>query len=183
ARVAHSMIFADFAGFSQLSETALPVFAQSILGRMGHVLDNYCDGVLYRNSWGDALYAVIENPVDAAEIALNVQSELAEIPDVLKDCAGAHCGIRMGIHHGPIYRGYDAVTGRDSFYGTEVTRTARIEPVTPTGEVYATEAFAAILALETARRFGTHYVGRVQLHKGYGELAMYKLSRLSDVAR
>jgi class 3 adenylate cyclase len=176
-RVAHSMIFADFAGFSRLSEAVLPVFVDEILGRTGILLDEFGDKILYRNSWGDALYAVISTPTDAAEIVLHLQARLAEMPQQLIDCAG-NCGMRIGVHHGPIYRGFDAVIQKPSFFGTEVTRTARIEPVTPTGEVYATEAFAAILALENERRFGAHYVGRVQLAKNYGELAMYKLSRL-----
>jgi hypothetical protein len=176
-RVAHSMIFADFAGFSKLSEAALPLFTSEIFGKAGAVLDEYGDKVLYRNSWGDALYAVIATPIDAAEIVLKLQRQVNDVPELLRDCAGSNCGMRIGLHHGPIYRGHDAVSMRTSFFGTEVTRTARIEPVTPTGEVYATEAFAAILALETEQRFGTHYVGRVQLAKDYGELAMYKLSR------
>jgi adenylate cyclase len=176
-RVEHSMIFGDFAGFSKLSEAALPVFTTEILGKAGAVLDEFGDKVLYRNSWGDAIYAVISTPTDAAEIVLCLQRRLSEIPEILRECAG-NCGMRIGLHHGPIYRGYDAVTMRTSFFGTEVTRTARIEPVTPTGEVYSTEAFAAILALESEQRFGTHYVGRVQLAKNYGELAMYKLSPL-----
>ncbi|QLC21566.1 adenylate/guanylate cyclase domain-containing protein [Parasphingopyxis sp. CP4] len=176
-RVAHSMIFADFAGFSKLSEAALPLFARDIFGRAGKVLDEYGDKILYRNSWGDALYAVVSTPKDAAEIVLKLQTQFAEIPDLLQECAGGNCGMRIGVHHGPIYRGHDAVMMRTTFFGTEVTRTARIEPVTPTGEVYATEAFAAILSLESDRPFGTHYVGRVQLAKNYGTLAMYKLSR------
>ena len=176
-RVAHSMIFADFAGFSSLSEAVLPLFADGVLGPIGRVLDEFGEKVLYRNSWGDALYAVIATPIDAAELALRLQMELSELPEQLTGDA-AQYGMRIGVHHGPIYRGYDGVMKRDSFYGTEVTRTARIEPVTPTGEVYATEAFAAILSLETERKYGTHYVGKVQLAKGYGELAMYKLSRL-----
>lgn len=179
SRVEHSMIFADFAGFSKLSETVLPVFASSILGRIGAVLDRYGDAVLYRNSWGDALYAVVSTPGVAAELVLELQRKLRDMPQELRDCAD-HCGMRIGVHHGPIYRAWDAVMQRPSFFGTEVTRTARIEPVTPTGEVYATEAFAAMLALEPDQPFGTHYVGRITLAKGYGELAMYKLSRLAD---
>jgi class 3 adenylate cyclase len=178
-RVAHSMIFADFAGFSRLSEAVLPVFVDEILGRTGTLLDEFEDEVLYRNSWGDALYAVIASPTDAAEIVLQLQARLTKMPQQLLDCA-ANCGMRIGVHHGPIYRGFDAVIRKPSFFGTEVTRTARIEPVTPTGEVYATEAFAAILALEQEQRFGTHYVGKVQLAKNYGQLAMYKLSRLTQ---
>ena len=178
SRVEHSIIFADFAGFSALSEAVLPVFASSILGRIGAVLDRYGDAVLYRNSWGDALYAVVSTPSVAAELVLDLQRELRDMPQELKNCTD-HCGMRIGVHHGPIYRAWDAVMQRPSFFGTEVTRTARIEPVTPTGEVYATEAFAAMLALEPEQTFGTHYVGRIKLAKGYGELAMYKLSRLA----
>lgn len=175
-RVAHSMIFGDFAGFSKLTEEALPVFATEILGKAGAVLDRFGEKILYRNSWGDAIYAVISTPTDAAEIVTQLQRQLNDVPAILSDAAGANCGMRIGLHHGPIYRGYDAVMMRTTFFGTEVTRTARIEPVTPTGEVYATEAFAAVLALEPEQRFWTHYVGRVQLAKNYGELAMYKLS-------
>lgn len=175
-RVAHSMIFADFAGFSKLTEPVLPVFVHSILGRIGGVLDRYGDKVLYRNSWGDALYAVIGDAADAAEIVLELRDMLREIPIELRDCAG-DCGMRISVHHGPIYTAHDAVMNRQSFFGTEVTRTARIEPVTPMGEVYATEAFAAMLALGSARPYGTHYVGRIKLAKDYGQLAMYKLSR------
>lgn len=179
-RVEHSMLFADFAGFSKLSEAALPVFVSEILGQAGAVLDEYGDKILYRNSWGDAIYAVISSPSDAAEIVLHLQRRLNDVPQILRD-PDTNCGMRIGLHHGPIYRGYDAVTMRTSFFGSEVTRTARIEPVTPTGEVYATEAFAAILALESEQRFGTHYVGRIQLAKNYGELAMYKLSPRKSV--
>ena len=64
-----------------------------------------------------------------------------------------------------------------TFYGTEVSKAARIEPVTPTGAVFVTEPFAAILALEAPDRFDCRYVGRIQLAKGYGSYPMYRLTR------
>ena len=79
--------------------------------------------------------------------------------------------MRIGAHYGPAYRAIDHITGRLSFYGTEVSKAARIEPVTPTGAVFVTEPFAAILALEAPDRFDCRYVGRIQLAKGYGELS------------
>ncbi|MEM8694570.1 MAG: adenylate/guanylate cyclase domain-containing protein [Pseudomonadota bacterium] len=177
SRGAYSLIFADFAGFSSLTEGVLPLFNMTVLGRMGEVLDEHADKILYRNSWGDALYAVITDPVHAAGIALELQQRLGDLPQELRDCAGPHCGMRVGVHHGPIYRAFDAVMQRETFFGTEVTRTARIEPVTPTGEVYVTEAFAAMLAVQGEQPFACQYVGQVQLAKGYGALAMYKLNR------
>ena len=72
----------------------------------------------------------------------------------------------------------DHITGRTTFYGTEVSKAARIEPVTPPGAVFVTEPFAAILALEAQERFTCRYVGRIALAKKYGDYPMYRLTRL-----
>ena len=60
--------------------------------------------------------------------------------------------------------------------GTTVTRsrTARIEPVTPPGEVYVTEQFAARLALEP-NAYACDYVGQIPAAKSYGTMRMYHL--------
>jgi class 3 adenylate cyclase len=134
--------------------------------------------VLFRNTWGDAVYAVIDNPAAAARIALAMQERLDVLPAGL-GLEGHKAGMRTGIHFGPIYRGIDPVVGNELWYGTEVTRTARIEPVTLVGQVYCTQPLAAMLALENARDFDCDYVGKVGLAKDYGELALYRLSRRS----
>jgi class 3 adenylate cyclase len=69
------------------------------------------------------------------------------------------------------------VTGRDNFYGSEVTLTARIEPRAVCGQIYTTQAFAAILAVAAPERFACRYVGRVELAKGYGAAPIYQLER------
>ena len=46
----------------------------------------------------------------------------------------------------------------------------------PTGAVYGTLPFAAMLVNEAPDEFDLLYVGRVKLAKGYGELPMYKLT-------
>ncbi|MEZ5708139.1 MAG: TRAFs-binding domain-containing protein [Blastomonas sp.] len=178
-RGAYSILFADYAGFSKLGERELPIFARKVMGPIGEVLDEFGEDILFRNTWGDALYAVISRPTVAARVALALQRRLAVPPPEL-GCAEDGVGMRIGVHHGPIYKGTDLVVGQPLWFGTEVTRTARIEPVTPTGTVYCTEAFAAMLALDGADEFTHHYVGRVALAKGYGQLAMYRLVRIRD---
>ncbi|PZQ23221.1 MAG: hypothetical protein DI569_05040 [Sphingopyxis macrogoltabida] len=175
----YAILFADFAGFSKLGEAELPVFAQEVMGGIGRILDDFGDAVLFRNTWGDAVYAVIDSPATAARIALAMQQRLDILPPGL-GLDGHRAGMRTGIHFGPIYRGIDPIVGNELWYGTEVTRTARIEPVTLVGQVYCTQPLAAMLALETARDFDCDYVGKVQLAKDYGELALYRLSRRSD---
>jgi hypothetical protein len=174
----YAILFADFAGFSKLGEAELPVFAQEVMGGIGRILDDFGSAVLFRNTWGDAVYAVIDNPATAARIALAMQEKLDVLPPGL-GLEGQKAGMRTGIHFGPIYRGVDPVVGNELWYGTEVTRTARIEPVTLVGQVYCTQPLAAMLALENARDFDCDYVGKVRLAKDYGELALYRLSRRS----
>lgn len=175
-RETRSIIFTDYSGFSKLEETALPRFWNDVMGTIGHVLAAHDPHVRFRNSWGDALYAVVDTPAHAAEIALSIQEALVDCdPRRLGLPDGA--GMRIGLHHGPVYAAPDPITGRTGYFGTEVTRAARIEPITPVGRVYATQPFAAILALDPAARFSSNYVGRVPLAKDYGSLRMYRVSR------
>ena len=58
-----------------------------------------------------------------------------------------------------------------------VSRTARIEPVTPPGAVYVTEPFAAALELAQRPELGCDYVGSMPAAKDYGRFRMYRLRR------
>jgi class 3 adenylate cyclase len=69
------------------------------------------------------------------------------------------------------------VTGRQDYLGTQVSRAARIEPITPPGEVYATEEFAAYAALLQVGEFVCDYVGRVPLAKEFGSFPTYHVRR------
>lgn len=172
----YAILFADFAGFSKLGEAELPIFAEEVMGGIGRVLDSFGEAVLFRNTWGDAVYAVISEPAIAAQIALAMQEQLEVLPPGL-GLDSERAGMRTGIHFGPIYRGRDPVVGNELWYGTEVTRTARIEPVTLVGQIYCTQPMAAMLALGSEGAFNCDYVGKVQLAKDYGDLALYRLSR------
>lgn len=74
---------------------------------------------------------------------------------------------------------HDPVLDADAFTGTHVSRTARIEPVPPPGEVYETQAFAAALVLAGHRELTCDYVGHMAAAKGYGRMRMYRLRRVS----
>ena len=76
-----------------------------------------------------------------------------------------------------MFEGWDPVTKQPGFYGTEVTRTARIEPRTPEGEVYVTNWFAALLALDDDHTMSCQYVGHIPTAKNYGVFPMYILKR------
>ena len=76
---------------------------------------------------------------------------------------------------------HDPVLDALAFMGSHVSRTARVEPVTPLGAVYVTEPFAAALVLDGGSQFVCEYVGRMPAAKDYGELRMYRLRRGASV--
>lgn len=173
-REIRSILFADYKGFSRLGERALPLFMAEVMGRIGAVLGDFGDHVEFRNSWGDALYAIVDTPRIAAQLAIELQKRLADLPSGLHP-PGAMAGMRIGVHYGPVWVGTDRITGNRIWYGGEVNRTARIEPVTPVGGVYCTETFAAALLIDGVGECACISVGRVPLAKDAGELELYRL--------
>ena len=173
-----SILFADFAGFSRLDEDHLSQFLQVVMGRIARVLDRHGEAVLTRNSWGDAVYAVITTPAQAAEIALEIQEELD--PESLQQIGlPAGDGMRISLHHGPIFEHFDAVQSARTFYGTEVTVAARIEPRVPVGAIYTTQPFAAMI--ESSRNdYHFEYVGKMDLAKNYGVRILYRLDATNE---
>lgn len=169
-----AMLFADVKGFSALGEDELPDFFEKVMARLATVIDSFGETVRYRNTWGDAVYVVLDSATDAAHLALAMQDELREARDELGWPA---LTARIGGHAGPVFDGYDHVTGGPTFYGTHVTRAARIEPRTPPGEVYVTENFAALVALDGDTAARLEYVGHVPTAKDYGAFPMYVLRR------
>lgn len=172
-RVVRSLLFADVRGFSKLTDEQLPRFNNVILSALGEVLDEYGDLVDYRNTWGDALYVVLQDPEAAAACAVGLLATVARI-DLEGNGLPAHLALRLGAHIGPVFPTSDPVVGGKAFMGSHVSRTARIEPVTPPGTAYVTDAFAAALALRQSA-YRCDYVGHMPAAKGYGRLRMYSL--------
>ena len=56
-------------------------------------------------------------------------------------------------------------------------RTARIEPVTPIGDVYCTEPFASALVLDGASDLDPIPLGERELAKGFGTVRLYRLAQ------
>lgn len=173
-REIRSMLFGDVAGFSRLAEDRLPVFFSEVMGAIAEAIDAY-EAVSYRNSWGDGIYVVLDDPVAAARLALDMQRAV-EAVDRRAHGLPADLRLRLGAHAGPVFTGHDPIRDEATYFGAEVTRTARIEPRTPPGEVYLTDALASLVRLDAPEDFACEYVGHIPAAKGYGELPMYRLA-------
>ena len=176
AREMKSMLFADVKNFSSLTDPFLPRFFLRFLGAVHEVLRTLANPPLASHTWGDGLYLVFEHVADCAEASLRLL-ERCETVDWEDLGLAKDPPLRIGIHSGPVFSGIDPVINRLNYFGSQVTRAARIEPVTIPGCAFASEQFAALLAIESGEDFVCEYVGVEKLHKDYGQCPLYRLAR------
>jgi class 3 adenylate cyclase len=168
-----AMLFADVAGFSRLADEEIPRFIAGFMGVVAALLRRMRHPPLLRNTWGDSLFLVFDRVEDAGCLAL-------DMVDALGHTAAAPRGtmdVRIALDAGPVYRFADPLTGLANCAGHHVNRAARLEPVTPPGQVYATRSFAALAAAGGVRAFRCEYVGRVPFAKEYGTYPAYHVQR------
>jgi len=175
-RSTRAFLFGDVKGFSKLREDQLPVFADGIMRPLAGVLDGLSDACLARNTWGDGVFLVFRDAQSAALCAVAMQEKMAELEPTALGLP-PELGLRMGGHAGPVFEVVDQFLKQPAFLGSHITRTARIEPITPEGEVYVTEQFAALVALVPGTGLRCEYVGHMPMAKGYGATRMYVLKR------
>lgn len=178
ARMA-ALLFADAVNFSKLTEAQIPVFVRDFLGAIGTLAARFQPAPLLRNTWGDGLYLVFEDVQAAGRFALDL-SDLLNATDWTERGLPADLNLRIALHAGPVYACTDPVTQHLNFIGTHVSRAARLEPITPPGQVYASQAFAALAAAQSVAEFTCDYVGQTPLAKKYGTFPTYHVRRLRN---
>lgn len=175
-RVVKAMLFADVKNFSKLREEQTPLFFYTFLDEVADVLERADPKPEYRNTWGDGLYLVFDTVRACADFALRLIERIEGI-DFARAGLPADLTVRIGMHTGPVYRRMDPVLGREGFFGSHVSRAARIEPVTMPGCAFASEQFAALLTLEGDGDFVCEYMGVEDLAKGYDRAPLYQVLR------
>ena len=167
-----AMLFADAVGYSQLSEDQIPRYISGFLGAVASLSRRTAHPFEHVETSGDGLYMVFANVADAGHFALEL-SGLANGFDRAALGLPPSFNLRIALHCGPVHCGRDPITGGRLYTGPHTSRTARIEPITPPGQVYASSAFAAVAAAGGADGLAMGYIGRIPLAKGYGTLGLY----------
>jgi len=181
-RQVRAIMFGDFHGFSRLSDRQMLTFYDQVMPALASVLDRHSAAIATRNTWGDGLFVVFSELGSAARCALEIQSALARL-DLQSAGLPATLALRLGLDAGAVFEVQDPILKSLSFTGRHVSRTARLEPSTPPGEVYVTEPFAALFTLLQDQELICEYVGLMQAAKNYGRLRTYLLRHrgFSDV--
>ncbi|WP_051305086.1 adenylate/guanylate cyclase domain-containing protein [Chitinilyticum litopenaei] len=185
-----TMLFADIVGYSKLGEAELPALWES-LATVKPLLAGPASALRLIESWGDAIYAVMDTSLAMADYAFALIDAIGAM-----HASGSPLSrplqVRIGLHAGPVFAGEHPLTGRPIVYGSHVSRAARLEPVSLPGHVYASQQFVAMLLAEENAlrheaqmtggdyrpRYACEYVGMLSLAKNYGRQPVYHLRRL-----
>ncbi len=170
-----AMIFTDIVGYTKLTEVQIPGFVHNFLGKVAELMEKMERPPIHQNTWGDAVCAVFDRVEDAGTFALNMR-------DLVRGTDWSHydlpeLNIRIALNAGPVFTCYDPVLRKLTYNGSHVNRTARIEPIAEEGQIYASEAFAALSAAEGVSMFTCDYVGTKQLAKKYGAIPVFLVRR------
>jgi adenylate cyclase len=172
--VPRAFLFADVRGFSKLPERNMKVFVQAYLGSLAEVIDAFAGDIDYRATAGDGIFLVFRRPALAAACAISMQ-EKSQCFDRARHGIDVDLQLRIAIHYGPAHPIRDPILKANSFAGREIIRAARIEPVTPPGEIYVTEQLASVLFLAGVKDYRCDYVGIQPAAKDFGNFRMYSI--------
>jgi len=189
-RVIRSMLFCDIAGYSKLKEEHIPDFLEFLTRLKAGLVASGIEPKSI-NTWGDAIFVVMDKATPMAEYALTMQEVVARLGDEMRDTISDPLTLRISLHAGPVFEATDPIRNNKNFYGSHINRAARLEPVTVKGHVYATQQFVAVLTAEQSAartdavnngeefvdKYVCEYVGVLSLAKDFGKQTVYHLRR------
>jgi class 3 adenylate cyclase len=173
-REPHAILFSDIRGYSKLSDRDILWYYNELQPVLAKVIAEFKADIQHINTWGDAIFLVTEKASTAAKIAVALNTVLAEI-DQSKLSIKEPLMMRIGLHFGPVYKLYDHLADCFTYSSNDVTKTARIEPVTPPGEIFGTEPFVAMLELEGEGWANFEYAGTIPSAKNFGAFRMFHI--------
>lgn len=171
-----ALLFADAVGFSQLNDAEVPLFVESCLGLVAKLIEADPVSIPVRETWGDGLFLAFTSVRAAGVFALALRDAMVSTDWKALGFARP-LAMRFALHAGPVHLTTDPITGRPKCCGTHVSRAARLEPKTPSGQVYASEAFAALAAVDAVDEFRCDYVKQLDWAKRYGTFPAYVVRR------
>ncbi len=189
-----SILFSDIKGSSKLNEDQAIKFKREIEPRLlkkvveelkpkNGPMDQEGGPILHYNTWGDAYLFILKSPIDALNISLSLK-EFFSKQDFRKENLPQELNIRCSLHAGLIEIGdfEDPIRGgttRD-VVGRNVVVSARIEPITPPGRIWATRVFKDLLKDRLPGNVTFDSLGLKNFSKRWGAQELYDVRYKSD---
>lgn len=172
-----SILVADVEDYSTLEEFELRRFFKEVIEDIADALDTH--GSRESNSWGDGVIAYFNDPRSAAECALDIR-------DLFRNTTWSSIGmsdvqVRIALHTATVFVGHNPIRESEGIVGTDVTLTARVEPVVTPNHIFTTSRFKQSLNSQVNdKNIAFDKLYETELAKGWGEETLYSLRRTRE---
>ncbi len=153
-----AILFADLVASSILDEAKKAELLTKLWPEAKSLLDEHSSSG--KNTWGDGFVAFFSDIHNGANCALALRRLFRDSERTFE--------IRIGLHYGSIWRGYDTIREKDGYLGHQIDFAARVEPLTPPNEILVTED-ACAAGLRDSGTISLHDAGKHSLPKTQGE--------------
>jgi len=171
-----ALVFAEVINHNKVGERQMPAFVREFKGAIARLIAETKFQPAVADSWGKSQSFVYDSLQEAALFALALRDLIVRTP-WSEYGLPADLGIRLVLHAGPVYAFVDPVLQRPTCIGLHLGRAARIEPITPPGQVYATQEFAALCSAEDLSTVSFEFLGNLRTAKLMEEAPLYRLDR------
>lgn len=168
------LMSAEISGLAQVDEEKAPDLVMKVWGKIADSLKELLIEPLSMQVWGEQFVSVFSSMRALVDFAGKMTDfmddfdwEGSGMPDV---------NLKLGLHAGPVYLGINPITQRKVPYGIHYSKVKELQRVTLPGLVYASEQFAAILALKS-QDYNIDHVGLMKLSDQLGSTEIYRISR------
>ena len=171
-----AMVFAEVLGYQKVGERQVAAFVREFKGAVAQLLSEAPNQPLVKESWGKSQYFVFDSLQEAALFALELRDLVARTPWGERGLP-AELGLRLVLHAGPVFAFTDPVLHRPMCLGAHMMRAARIEPITPPGQIYVTQEYAALCSAEDLLAVSFEFLGRLRTASLFDDAPLYRLDR------
>lgn len=174
-----AVVYAELLNYRRITEAKLPLYIREFKGRVAKLLADLKIKPAVAEIWGGTHHLLFDDLEAAARFAVGFR-DLVQATDWGKLGLPPDLGVTIALHAGPVFVFEDAVQARQTCIGAHVTRTARINPVTPRGQIYASQEFAALCGAEGITVVGFEFLGRVHTTRLFEDAPLYRVDRIDE---
>jgi tetratricopeptide (TPR) repeat protein len=171
-----SLLFAEVINTHRIGETQMPAFVQHFKGGIARLMAEIGAVPAVAESWAGAHFFAYDDLEAAGRFALALR-DFATRTDWKQHGLPADLSVRIVLHAGPVFSFDDPTLRRTTVIGAHLNRVARIWPIAPAGQIYATQGFAALCGAAKVTTLSFEYLGYQRTTALFEDAPLFRMDR------
>lgn len=171
-----AMVFAEVVNYKKINEDQIAAYVHEFKEAMAKLIAGMPHAPAVAECLGGSHYFAFDDLEEAGLFALDLRDLVVRTPWGQHGLP-ADLNVRIVLHAGPVFAFEDPVLQRLTCIGAHVSRTARLNPITPHGQVYVSQEFAALCGAEGISGVSFEFLGRLPTARLFEDAPLYRLDR------